>query len=110
MRDAAHLGYMVMLHVVLIPEDLAVARVANRVAVGGHDVPVDKVRSRYQRLRGHVREAIAIADEAVLYDNTSAANPLQPIAMYVRGRVVGEPAWPRWVPSDLLDPRRPPDR
>lgn len=103
MRDAADLGYLVMLHVVLIPEDLAVARVANRVEVGGHNVPEDKVRSRYQRLWGHVREAITVADEAVLYDNTSAATPLQPIASYLRGRVVGEPAWPSWVPAELLD-------
>lgn len=33
------------LHIVVVP-DLAVARVAERVRHGGHDVPEDKVRSR----------------------------------------------------------------
>ena len=106
MRDAADRGYIVMLHVVLIPEDLAVARVANRVEVGGHNVPEDTVRSRYQRLWGHIHEAIKVADEAVLYDNTSAAAPLRPIAAYLHGSLVGKPAWPPWIPVELLD--RPP--
>ena len=100
MRDAADRGFIVMLHVVLIPQDLAVARVANRVEVGGHDVPEDKVRSRYQRLWGHVREAIKIADEAVLYDNTSAAAPLQPVATYLHGSLIGRPVWPTWIPAE----------
>jgi predicted ABC-type ATPase len=43
-------GYLVSLHVVMVPEGLAVARVAQRVRDGGHDVPEDKIRSRYLRL------------------------------------------------------------
>ncbi len=38
--DTAHAaGYTVVVHVVLIPEELAVQRVSHRVSAGGHDVP-----------------------------------------------------------------------
>ncbi len=49
-RKADELGYLVTLHVVLVPEALAVARVRNRVETGGHDVPEEKVRARYRRV------------------------------------------------------------
>ncbi len=52
-REAEQAGYVIVVHVVLIPEDLAVARVASRVGHGGHDVPEDKVRARFHRLWGH---------------------------------------------------------
>ena len=49
--DAAHTaGYTVVLHVLLIPEELAVERVRHRALAGGHHVPEDKIRQRYQRL------------------------------------------------------------
>jgi predicted ABC-type ATPase len=43
-------GYHVHVVVVIVPEELAVARVAERVAQGGHDVPEEEIRGRYQRL------------------------------------------------------------
>ena len=49
--DTAHAaGYTVVLHVLLIPEELAVARVAYRVQAGGHPVAENKIRERYHRL------------------------------------------------------------
>jgi predicted ABC-type ATPase len=106
LREARDAGYRVVLHVVLIPEELAVARVVDRVANGGHDVPEDKVRARFTRLWRHLREAIAQADEAHVYDNTSAAGPFRLVASYADGRVVGSPRWPSWTPADLRDAGR----
>jgi predicted ABC-type ATPase len=101
LRDAEAAGYRVVLHVVLIPEDLAVARVVDRVANGGHDVPEDKVRARFGRLWRHLREAIALVDEAHVYDNTTAAEPFRLVASYLHGQVIGSPGWPPWAPADL---------
>ena len=43
--DEAHArGYTVVAHALLIPEELAVERVARRVSAGGHRVPQDKIR------------------------------------------------------------------
>jgi predicted ABC-type ATPase len=100
-RAAAEAGYLVFLHVVLVPEDLAVARVANRVANDGHEVPEEKVRSRYARLWSLVAEAIALVDEATVYDNSSAATPFRVVASFERGVAVSKPAWPRWTPEEL---------
>jgi len=104
MGTARSLGYQVSLHVVVIPEALAVARVANRVEVGGHDVPEHKIRERYGRLWGHLRRAIAMADDAWVYDNSSAAAPLRLVARYVRGELAGTPTWPTWAPAEFMDP------
>jgi predicted ABC-type ATPase len=93
-------GYLVELHVMLVPEDLAVARVAHRVALGGHTVPEDKVRQRYRRLWGLVAQARQIVDRATFYDNTSS-KPFRPVAVYERGRPVGTPAWPTWAAPEI---------
>src|ERR1700735_2435618 len=46
--DAARAAdYTIVMHVLLIPEELAVERVRHRVRAGGHDVPEDKIRERY---------------------------------------------------------------
>jgi predicted ABC-type ATPase len=55
-------NYAVVLHVLLIPEKLAVQRVRHRVSAGGHDVPEDKIRQRYQRLWPLVAAAITRSD------------------------------------------------
>jgi predicted ABC-type ATPase len=101
-EDATAAGYLVTLHVVLVPPDLAVARVEDRVENGGHAVPEAKVRQRHDRLWAHVATAIASAERAVLYDNTSAAAPFRPIGELERGVVLwADP--PVWFPQELAD-------
>lgn len=103
LREASALGYLVHLHVILVPVDLTVQRVAERVRRGGHTVPEQKVRSRYDRLWGFVATAIKIADVTKVLDNSSARHPFRPCATYVRGTAVGSTTWPRWVPRQLVE-------
>lgn len=98
---AVSLGYLVNLHVMLVPADLAVARVAERVRRGGHEVPEDKIRERYARLLKLVVDARALADRSTFYDNSRARTPFQVVATYERGRLVGTAAWPAWTPTVL---------
>jgi predicted ABC-type ATPase len=99
--SAAHTaGYTVVLHVLLIPEDLAVQRVSHRVAAGGHAVPEDKIRQRYGRLWNLVAEAIRVCDTATVYDNSRLAGP-RIVALLSGGDIVGAPAWPDWTPPAL---------
>ncbi len=101
-RAARAAGYHTTLHVLLVPEDGAVARVADRVANrDGHDVPEAKVRSRYRRLWGHVATAIAIVDTAYVYDNTSSTRAFRRIATFTNGLLVGAADWPEWTPVAL---------
>lgn len=103
-KSALALGYLVTLHVVLVPEEMAVARVANRVMNDGHEVPEDKIRSRYQRLWPLLAEAIGLVDVAHVYDNTSASDPFRLVATFDRGAAISTPAWPRWAPKALRTP------
>ena len=96
-RDA---GYVVVLHVMLIPEDLAVQRVLYRVRAGGHYVPEGKIRERHQRLWTLVIQAIARCDLATVYDNSRHDGP-RIVAQFSGGQPAGTPAWPAWAPHVL---------
>ena len=70
-------GYAV--HIVflwLTTADLAIARVAERVRAGGHDVPSDAVRRRFSRgLHNFLTIYRPIADTWRLYDGSSIRGP-----------------------------------
>lgn len=93
-------GYTVVLHVLLIPEDLAVHRVAHRVRAGGHDVPEDKIRQRHRRLWDLVVTAITRVDTATVYDNSAIRGP-RIVARFSGGLPDGKLAWPLWSPAGL---------
>jgi predicted ABC-type ATPase len=100
--DNAHAaGYTVIVHAILIPEDLAVLRVRHRVQAGGHDVAEHKIRERYQRLWNLVAVAAIRADSATFYDNSTVRGP-RIVAQLAGGFVVGSPTWPTWTPAALI--------
>jgi predicted ABC-type ATPase len=98
-RRACDAGYYVHLIVVAVPEEYSVERVRMRVAAGGHDVPEEKIRSRWQRLWDNVVAMIELADSAEVFDN-SGPGPAT-IATFVAGEIVGAPRWPAWIPEAL---------
>lgn len=100
-KRASEAGYLIALHVVAVPEDLAVARVVNRVENDGHFVPEEKVRSRYERLWSLVGQAIALVDEAKVHDNSTAGAPFRLVAAFERGVAAWKPEWPKWTPMPL---------
>ncbi len=100
-------GYHVVLHVVVIPEDTTVGRVAHRVRRGGHTVPETKVRQRYHLLWPLVAQAHDLADRTLVYDNSVARIPLRLIATYEHGQLIGDAHWPTWAPATLTGPTSP---
>ena len=102
-QQACAVGYLVTLHVVVVPEELAVARVANRVEHGGHAVPEDKVRTRFHRLWPLVAEAITLADAAFVYDNSRIKPAFRLVASFDHGVLAGDSDWPPWTPPALRD-------
>ncbi len=101
-RQARADGYYTALHVVMVPEELSVARVDTRVAAGGHRVPEDKIRGRHRRLWDLVAQAIGETDTATCYDNAHRRGP-GAVALFVGGFPVGAPTWPSWVPGALTE-------
>lgn len=69
-QEAQAQGFFVMLLVVALdhPEHL-LARVAQRVAEGGHPVPPERILARYPRTLAHLTQAVRLADAAILYDS-----------------------------------------
>lgn len=64
-------GYFIKcIFVLTIDASVNVARVAARVALGGHNVEEDKIRSRYEKSLGNIRRLLEICDILHVYDNT----------------------------------------
>lgn len=70
-RDMQAAGYFVLLLFVgLESAELSIFRVQTRVAENGHNVPTDKLLTRFPRTQRAVAEARGIADAAILVDNS----------------------------------------
>jgi predicted ABC-type ATPase len=76
---------------------LSEERVALRVSQGGHDVPSDKLRSRYPRILANLGRAIRALPEVRVYDNSDLRHPCREVAVYRYGRLfrggARVPAW-----------------
>lgn len=68
-------GYVVELHFVRLRDaELAIARIAKRVSKGGHHVPSDVVRRRYERALLKFEEVYCnLVDRWAVYDNSGHA-------------------------------------
>ena len=72
LRDCRNQGYHILLVFLSLPSaNMAVARVAARVAQGGHNVPEPDIRRRFAAGLKNLREAyMGIVDAWTLYDNS----------------------------------------
>jgi predicted ABC-type ATPase len=101
--DASDAEYIVHLHVIIVPVELTVQRVLERVRRGGHAVPEQKMRDRYARLWDHISTAIQIADVTAALDNSRARAPFRLCASFEHGTLIGSASWPAWTPSALRE-------
>lgn len=71
MREAKAAGFSIDLYYVALDNvERNIERVQFRVALGGHDIPEDAIRRRYKGSFDHLPQALALADEAVIVDNS----------------------------------------
>lgn len=76
LRQAKAAGYRVYVYYVATADaDINVARVAYRASIGGHDVPADKIRSRYKRSLENLSEAVLLSNRAYIFDNSQDGEP-----------------------------------
>jgi predicted ABC-type ATPase len=65
-------GFRIYLYFVATEDpQINISRVRHRVKMGGHNVPEDKVISRYQRSLTLLMDAVQLSDRAYIFDNTS---------------------------------------
>jgi predicted ABC-type ATPase len=109
LRTAISRGCQVRVwYVALSSPELHIARVKLRVAKGGHPIPDDTIRKRYDQSRTNLIELLPGLAELWVYDNSEDADPaaqVPPIPKRLlhmdRGRIVGmcdpgsSPAWVR---------------
>lgn len=82
-------------YVGLCSPELHVARVQSRVARGGHDIPEERIRDRYDRSRMNLIRLLPAVTELRVYDNSDEADPYAgvapeptPILHMARGTIV----------------------
>lgn len=77
------------------------SRVARRVMNGGHDVPITKIISRYQRSIVNCRLLCDLVDRAYLYDNSIDNQEATLVCRFVNGTLHKQyvQELPRWVAS-----------
>lgn len=63
------------------------SRIANRVMNGGHDVPISKIISRYQKSISNCRYIAKKVNRAYLYDNTAENAEAALLIRYADGNV-----------------------
>ena len=103
--DARIRGYIIIvMHVGVNDPDLSVARVRGRMEEGGHDVPEEKIRTRYGRGQPLIRQAALQADRGMVFDNSRLNEPPRLVLLFASGRLIqAEPVLPDWVLSGYAD-------
>ena len=95
-KSARENGYFVRLYYVgLSSVDESLKRIANRVQKGGHDIPAEDVKRRFETRFKDIAAVLPYCDEAVFYDNE---NGFREVAEYRNGEITtkGEPL-PKWI-------------
>jgi predicted ABC-type ATPase len=95
LKGAAQSGYTVVLCFVGIAgPQTSEQRVAMRVSQGGHDVPSEKLRSRFPRTMANLAAAIRQLPYVFIFDNEDLGHPFRSLAVFEHGK-------PLWVADDI---------
>ena len=71
LRKAKEKGYFIKcFYILTVDSAINVSRVLTRVHMGGHSVPTDKIKSRYENCLKRIPELVDICDVIHIYDNT----------------------------------------
>lgn len=103
LRKAVAAGYDVtLIYIGTVSTELLARRIDQRVAAGGHDVPRDRIATRFERSLRNLKQAITFVPTVELYDNSSIDEPFRQVARFeagaltqrIRGRL---PRWARGI-------------
>jgi len=99
-RRAHEAGFFIRLFFVCTKTpQINAARIAKRVMEGGHDVPIMKIISRYQKSIINCRKAAQYADKTYLYDNSIDNQEVTPLYRMNFGKLAKQyvEALPEWA-------------
>jgi len=106
LKSAARAGYTVALYFIGISSaEMCGQRVAMRVLQGGHDVPAEKLTSRFPRILANLKNAVRELPHVRIFDNDDLSRPFRLVAVCEQGRVSRvAPNIPKWLKTLLPRP------
>lgn len=103
MKQAKAAGYKVYLYYVALKDpELNVLRVNWRVEEGGHTVPEEKIRSRYYSSLSLLSEAVSVADNSYIFDNSGGEHRLLAQVVNKELKVLVD-YYPSWFEEYYID-------
>lgn len=107
LRSAQAAGYRTYLYFIATDDPaINISRVRNRVKLGGHPVPEDKIATRYHRSLALLPDAVRATNRAYIFDNSGGRGEHTWLAEITDGRTLElktNPV-PAWFKRALLDP------
>lgn len=99
LEEAVRRDYeVVVCYIGLSDPKQSVERVAMRVSQGGHDVPDEKLRSRFPRTLANLRLAIARLPHVLVFDNSDLGKPYRLVAAFDHAEICElDQTVPQWV-------------
>ena len=99
LKEAAKAGYTVILCFIGIAgPEMSEERVAMRISQGGHDVPSEKLASRFPRTMSNLAAAIRELPHVLIFDNGDLSTPFRKVAVFEHGRLAFSNApFPEWL-------------
>ena len=106
LQEAARSGYTVVVcYIGIDGPDTSEERVAMRVSQGGHDVPPDRLVSRFPRTLANLKAAIVALPFVRVFDNQDLRRPFRKVGVFESGRAVflaaRLPAWLSFIVDGL---------
>jgi len=87
LRSAVRAGYQVVLCFIGIASPATSdQRVAMRVSQGGHDVPLEKLVTRFPRTLANLKAAIPALPQVIIFDNEDLNYPFKRVAVFENGK------------------------
>ena len=100
LKRAREEGYFIrMFFICTESPTINAARIANRVMEGGHDVPIQKIISRYEKAIINAIKVAGFADRAYFYDNSIDNQNAQLLFRTIDGKLAKRyvEALPQWT-------------
>lgn len=96
-------GYRVYLYFVSTEDVMInISRVSSRVDSGGHSVPEDKIKKRYDKSLDLLYDALKLVDRAYIFDNSLKDKPILFSEYDGHDITILEDAVPMWIDKYLL--------
>jgi predicted ABC-type ATPase len=92
----------ILIYVGVDDPQISIARVMDRVELGGHDVPDEMIEARFPRCFENLRHALEIVDLTLLIDNSGAYGPKEEAQIGMRHYMFG--VIERGGDNEILDP------